>query len=288
MLTLASQTLIPTLAAVLSFIVYSLTGHELRAATIFSSLQLFNVIQAPMSELPMVITALADAHVAIVRISKILMAEEQPHGLIINREQEYGLQVFGDFAYETATPPDQNDRGRVDLYKKASKAARKTAKEPNPEKGVSLENNKDKEKEDIPFSLKDIDLRIPRGALVCIFGRIGSGKSALLEGILGEMRQTRGHVLFGGDVSLVTQTPWIQNASVRDNIIFGKDVDEKRLDEAVSACALTRDLEGLIDGIYTEIGGKPSFISFLVIKHAKSHGSLPQRAGYQSFWRSEK
>lgn len=209
-----------------------------------------------MSELPMVITALADAHVAIVRISKILTAEEQHHGLIISPEQEYGLQVSGDFTYETATPPDHNDVGRLSLSKKKAKGSKKTKDEPDSDGKVALlEVPGEKENEEVPFTLRGIDLRIPRGALVCIFGRIGSGKSALLEGILGEMRQTCGHVLFGGDVSLVTQTPWIQNASVRDNIIFGKDVDEKRLADAVRACALTRDLEGLVDGIHTEIGG---------------------------------
>jgi ATP-binding cassette subfamily C (CFTR/MRP) protein 1 len=245
--------LIPTLAAVLSFIVYSLTGHQLHVATIFASLQLFNVIQTPMSELPTLITALADAHVATVRLCKILTAEEQPHGLIIDREQEYGLQVSGDFAYETAAPPDQNARNRVS-HKKA-KGFRRMAGVLEPEKETAFKASGDKKNEDIPFSLKDIDLRIPRGALVCIFGRIGSGKSALLEGILGEMRQTRGHVLFGGNVSLVTQTPWIQSASIRDNITFGKDVDEERLAEAVRSCALTRDLDELVDGVFTEIGG---------------------------------
>ncbi|KAJ9110598.1 hypothetical protein QFC22_006716, partial [Naganishia vaughanmartiniae] len=247
-------TLIPTSAAVLSFIVYSLTGHELHAATIFSALQLFNIIQAPMSELPMVITALADAHVAIVRISKILIAEELPKALIIDQQQEYGLQVSGDFTYETSAPPDHNDVGRESLSKKKTEAQKKAKEGSESEKGVSLGADKHKEDEEVPFALKGIDLRIPRGALVCIFGRIGSGKSALLEGILGEMRQTCGHVLFGGNVSIATQTPWIQNASVRDNIIFGKGVDERRLDEVVRACALTRDLEGLVDGIDTEIG----------------------------------
>ncbi|KAJ9097159.1 hypothetical protein QFC21_004828 [Naganishia friedmannii] len=227
---------------------------NIRARATLSMITLFNVIQAPMSDLPMVITALADAHVAIVRISKILTAEEQPHGLIIDRQQEHGIQVSGDFTYETAAPPDHKDRGRESLSKKKIKGTKKTKEDPDSEKAVSLDADKGKENEEVPFALKGIDLHIPRGALVCIFGRIGSGKSALLEGILGEMRQTSGHVIFGGDISLVTQTPWIQNASVRDNIIFGKGVDEKRLAEAVRACALTRDLEGLVDGVYTEIG----------------------------------
>lgn len=52
-----------------------------------------------------------------------------------------------------------------------------------------------------PFCLRDIHLRIPKGSLVCISGRIGSGKSALLQALLGEMRQTTGQVVLSGNVS---------------------------------------------------------------------------------------
>jgi ATP-binding cassette subfamily C (CFTR/MRP) protein 1 len=249
------KTLIPTLAAVLSFVTYSLTGHELTVATIFASLQLFNIVQAPMTQLPMVITALSDNHIAIQRISKILTAEEKPHGLLIDPTAEYAVTVTGDFSYETASPPDQLANDRSNLDRKAAKAEKKKAIAESEKVNFGATN----ENEDIsspPFMLKNIDLRIPRGSLVCIFGRIGAGKSALLEGLLGEMRQTQGSVSFGGCLSLVTQTPWIQSASLKNNILFGKQLDVGRLRETIHACALTRDIEQLDDGLHTEIGGQ--------------------------------
>lgn len=73
-----------------------------------------------------------------------------------------------------------------------------------------------KEMEEQIFKLKDIDLSIPRGSLTAIVGTIGSGKSSLLQGLMGEMRRTEGKVSFSGTTSLCAQSPWIQNATVRE------------------------------------------------------------------------
>lgn len=118
-----------------------------------------------------------------------------------------------------------------------------------------------KPEEDQPikhFALRDIVLRIPRGAFVCVVGCIGSGKSALLQGLLGEMKRTRGSVRSGAGVSLVTQIPWIQSGTVKDNITFGQGHDKERLEQVVRACALEPDLRILSDGLMTEIGGELS------------------------------
>lgn len=211
----------------------------------------------------MVITALSDVQIAILRITKILTAEEQVHGLIIDPRSEFAVEAVGDFAYETAIPPDQLASGPRPGDKKANKEARKkdkaerkAMKTGNVVEGSTSAEEKD-ENELKPFTLTDINLHIERGSFLCIFGRIGSGKTALLEGLLGEMRQTRGlPVKFNGSISLVTQTPWIQSASLKDNILFGQPMDSARLQKTIHACALTRDLEQLSDGINTEIGGE--------------------------------
>ncbi|KAJ9111005.1 hypothetical protein QFC22_006650 [Naganishia vaughanmartiniae] len=228
------QNLIPTLAAVLTFITYSLSGHKLDTATIFASLQLFNLIQGPLRQLPVTFTKLTDAYVALNRITSILVAEEQPETVTILESAEFAIEAVGDFAFETCAPPDQNHRG--------------TARDDDmpTEEGTQVEQD--------PFCLKDIDLRIRHGAFVCIFGRIGTGKSALLQGLIGEMRQTRGHVRFGGNIGLVTQNAWIQNASLKENILFGQEMDTSKLQSVLQACALVQLVKAFSDGIDTEIG----------------------------------
>jgi ATP-binding cassette subfamily C (CFTR/MRP) protein 1 len=69
-------------------------------------------------------------------------------------------------------------------------------------------------KDEQPFSLKDVNIDIPRGRLCAIVGPVGSGKSSLLSGLLGEMKQLAGTVVFGGSVAYCSQIAWIQNASV--------------------------------------------------------------------------
>jgi ATP-binding cassette subfamily C (CFTR/MRP) protein 1 len=234
---------------------YSLAGNELTTATIFASLQLFNVIQFPMQVLPTVFSFLSDGHVAIVRISRILKAEELPHEVIVRTEQENAIDASGDFAFETIEAPDHSDKQVLsgDLNREEDE------EHSGPEHSSAATLLRDavaNGKQTGHFTLNDIDLHIPRGSFVCIFGQIGSGKSALLQALIGEMKQTRGLVTFGGSVSLVTQHPWIQNTSVRDNILFGQSMNEDRLERVVQACALSRDLELFSDGINTEIGGE--------------------------------
>ncbi len=60
------------------------------------------------------------------------------------------------------------------------------------------------------FQLSDISLTIPRGQLVAIVGAVGSGKSSLLQGLIGEMRKTDGSITFGGSIGYCPQTAWIQ------------------------------------------------------------------------------
>ena len=58
------------------------------------------------------------------------------------------------------------------------------------------------------------------------------------------------------DVFVINVIAWLQNASIRDNILFGLPCIEKRYKETLKACALDKDLSILEDGDMTEIGEK--------------------------------
>jgi len=60
----------------------------------------------------------------------------------------------------------------------------------------------------------------------------------------------------------VAQQAWIQNATVRDNVLFGKPLDEERYNRILDACALRPDLQILPAGDLTEIGEKVSSVFF--------------------------
>ncbi|KAF9961648.1 hypothetical protein BGZ70_008234 [Mortierella alpina] len=113
-------------------------------------------------------------------------------------------------------------------------------------------HSEDKDKN--TFALKNIDLKIPRGQLVAIVGAVGSGKSSLLNALVGEMRKTSGSMEYGGTIGYCPQSAWIQNATVKDNILFGLPLDEARYKKVIKDCALERDIQILPDGDQTEIG----------------------------------
>jgi ATP-binding cassette subfamily C (CFTR/MRP) protein 1 len=95
---------------------------------------------------------------------------------------------------------------------------------------------------------------ISRGELVVVVGSVGSGKTALLLSILGELPSDSGSVSLEGTVSYVPQQPWIISDSVRDNITFGRDFDNSRYHRALFASGLRPDLQNLPAGDATRIG----------------------------------
>ncbi|CAK4154079.1 unnamed protein product [Aphanomyces euteiches] len=104
--------------------------------------------------------------------------------------------------------------------------------------------------------LKDVNLTIHRGDLVVIHGKVGSGKSSLCMAICGEMKQTQGTSGVYGSIAYCSQEPWIQQMSVRDNILFGKPFDSAKYTRVVDACGLLPDFELMAFGDMTEVGSK--------------------------------
>lgn len=109
------------------------------------------------------------------------------------------------------------------------------------------------------FILHDVNLEFPVGELSVISGKTGSGKSLLLAAIIGEVDLHGGSInapsmAQGEQVAFVSQVPWLQNRSIKENILFGKSLDQDRYDEVLTACALRPDLAALAKGDNTEIG----------------------------------
>ncbi|XP_071454835.1 multidrug resistance-associated protein 1-like [Hetaerina americana] len=104
--------------------------------------------------------------------------------------------------------------------------------------------------------LKNIDLSVRKGELVAVIGSVGAGKSSLLSALLGEMDKIAGRVNTKGTIAYVPQQAWIQNALLRENILFGKEFITESYKKVIKACALKADFEMLPAGDQTEIGEK--------------------------------
>ncbi|URE47217.1 Sodium/hydrogen exchanger family [Musa troglodytarum] len=107
--------------------------------------------------------------------------------------------------------------------------------------------------ESIP-TLENLNLTINKGEKVAVCGPVGSGKSSLLHAILGEIPKLSGSVEVVGSIAYVSQTSWIQSGTIRDNVLYGKPMDEALYEKAIKSCALDKDIDNFDHGDLTEIG----------------------------------
>jgi ATP-binding cassette, subfamily C (CFTR/MRP), member 1 len=105
-------------------------------------------------------------------------------------------------------------------------------------------------------TLKNINMAVKKGNLSAVVGPVGSGKSSLISALLGEMIKITGDVNVDGRIAYVSQQAWIQNATLQDNILFGRPLNKGFYQKVLHACALESDLTILPAGDQTEIGEK--------------------------------
>lgn len=206
----------PFLVSCSTFTVFVLTSDKpLTTEIVFPALTLFNLLTFPLSILPMVITSIIESSVAVKRLMEYFTAEELQTNAV-------------SFQDPVAHIGDESVRVRDASFTW------------NRHGGVNV--------------LENIDLSARKGELSCIVGRVGSGKSSLLQSLLGDLWKSQGEVTVRGRIAYVAQAPWVMNASVRENIVFGHRWDPAFYDLAVEACALLDDFKNLPDGDQTEVG----------------------------------
>ncbi|CAG7855040.1 SubName: Full=Probable ATP-binding cassette transporter protein YOR1 {ECO:0000313/EMBL:CCA75566.1} [Serendipita indica DSM 11827] len=224
---------IPILAAILAFITYSLTGHPLDPAIIFSSLQMLNCCAW-------------SALVTQCRRSRLTAYWRIPHsrgtitGLSHRLVYKFAVDITdGSFIWKSPTqlkPKASRARQKGGAEEKGRCKGKRREEETEQEEQESRATgqkdqssgepspsgtiiNEPKEGKEI-FKLKNINMHIAKGQFIGIVGKVGSGKSSLLNALIGEMRKTNGSVSFNGTIAYTPQNPWLANATVRDNILF--------------------------------------------------------------------
>ncbi|CCX12168.1 Similar to ABC transporter C family member 12; acc. no. Q54U44 [Pyronema omphalodes CBS 100304] len=243
---------LPVFASMIAFIVYSVTDNTLDPASVFSSLALFNSLRLPLNLLPMVIAQTIDAHVSLQRLQEYFFAEEIADRVIRETDMENAIEVSnGSFTWEQTSP--EGEKEKIKGSKKERKAAAAAA-------ALSATNTSPTTPGE-PFHIDEINLSVSRHELLAVVGSVGSGKTSLLAALAGDMRKTAGSIHMSSNLAYCPQYAWIQNATVRENIIFGKPYDPEWYAAVVEACALKPDLEMLPDGDMTEIGERGITVS---------------------------
>lgn len=222
----------PIALAAVSLGVYAALNGVLLPSVAFVSLGVFRALEVTLSVVPELTTDALDAWVSIKRIEEYLNSPE---------------------IEETHTEADEVTFDNATIAWPAN-------------------GNLDDEER---FILRDVTVTFPKGELSVISGKTGAGKSLMLAAVLGEVdvlsgsialpkppspadrkdsKATKDNWIIPGSIAYVAQIPWIENASIRENIEFGLPHDDERYQKTIDVCALRKDLEMLSDGEKTEIG----------------------------------
>lgn len=115
--------------------------------------------------------------------------------------------------------------------------------------------------------IADVDLRLPRGSLTVVTGRIGAGKTTLLRALLGLLPREAGEIQWNGEVvddpssflvppraAYTAQVPRLFSETLEQNILLGLPGDSAALAEAVRGAVLERDVRALEAGLETPVG----------------------------------
>lgn len=259
---------LPVVVNVATFTVYVLLGNQLNATTAFTSLALFEVLQFPLTAFPRIIQAVLELQVSMRRLTHFFELPEMEETLVL----ENGVQVNPECRYTKRLSAagvtnviDVQNAGFL-WTKKEADNIKDDAKQFNCVLrhfcGMKKREAEDKWWEDLrnidyskhQLTLSGVSLAVPKGCLLCIVGRVGTGKTTLLNGLINECPTVSGKVAISGKVAYCSQLPWIQNMNVRDNILCGEPYDEERYASAIEACDMSDDLRSFADGDETEIG----------------------------------
>ena len=315
--------LLPSWLILTVFSVAIKSGIEMKVSEAFAALQVLALLREPTRWLPFFIGMMMEFSVSMRRIQDFLQSEEINPKLVTkesNMHNKISVKISkSSFSWGGDKIDDEITKKNKEKEKKKESLKRKQAensKNTIQSNSINALNNDSDEESKISISeinsesitssfisttddiirnekqetkikdtivLKDIELTVKKGEFLCIIGKVGSGKSSLLNALMGDMTyvsdetlnemgdkvlsedtfkelskksKVEGIINISGSVSYVQQIPWIQNKTLRENILFGSDLDEDRYNSTIEKCQLVKDFEQLEGGDLTEIGEK--------------------------------
>ncbi|CAK9786601.1 putative ATP-binding cassette transporter protein YOR1 [Cutaneotrichosporon oleaginosum] len=252
-----------TLSAFFCYIYFA--KKDLTISVAFTALTLFNMLRTPLNAVPMFIVWFLQAGVSVKRTQDFFEEGEVPDWVSSLKRHDDGPSKKPKIGFNNATFK-WNAGGKDEAETKNGTAAPSATEVTGADAGSPQD---DESIESVVFELSDITIDFPIGKLSVVSGPTGAGKTAILIGLLGEMDLIEGESFLPKHPSQIdpttglrnscayaAQTPWLQQQSIKENILFGEPLDEERYQNVVDACALRTDFDILEDGDQTEIGAK--------------------------------
>ena len=223
----------PVIASALTFITYALVdgGNVLTPSTTFTTLFLFAALRFPINYYGKLMGKAAQGIHAIQRFADFFSRETRADF----SEQSDAIISNGD----SSNASNANSRDMDDIIRLKgcsftvgnSAPTQYSASDPPAVSKAS-------------FTVQNIDMAVKRTEVFCIVGPVASGKSTLIGGLLGEVEASAdSNMIMHGSIGYASQTPFILNSTLRDNILFGRPFDKLRYSKVLDACCLLQDLE---------------------------------------------
>ncbi|GAB5576623.1 multidrug resistance-associated protein 5 isoform X2 [Prionailurus iriomotensis] len=286
-ITVGVAPIVMVIASVVTFSVHMTLGFDLTAAQAFTVVTVFNSMTFALKVTPFSVKSLSEASVAVDRFKSLFLMEEvhmikkkpaSPHIKIEVRNATLAWDSSHCSVQNSPklTPKTKKDKRAARGKKEKVRQLQRTEQQAvlAEQKGHLLLDSDERpspEEEEgkhihlgilrLQRTLYNIDLEIEEGKLVGICGSVGSGKTSLISAILGQMTLLEGSIAVSGTFAYVAQQAWILNATLRDNILFGKEFDEERYNSVLNSCCLRPDLAILPNSDLTEIGERGANLS---------------------------
>lgn len=215
---------VSTIVLFIALYTHYLQGHPLSAALVFTCVSLFGLLEGPFGDMSHLISRMTNGYVGARRILSFLEEETLTRTKVTNN-------TINDETY-----------------------------------GIHLNNVHFQYHQDAPV-IKNINLNIHAKEAVAIVGAVGAGKSTFLLGLLQELPESNGlvqfkdsdnHVISAEDIKIafLPQEAYIVNSSLRENLLFGEELQDDVIFQALYQSAFDQDLNTLSAGLETEIGEK--------------------------------
>ena len=264
----------PTISGFVCIAMYNYNGRALSLANSFFILTIFTLTTGPLKNFFYALSSASECLHSFKRIEFILDLPDtkQDDEEVENADLPKGGIRFQDFtaSYQSSKFDSQILKIIQKFHGKGSEKFKNLALQIQLNGGI-IENSKDNQNlkssgvtgesdeesaSNDQFRLKGIDFQAKPGEITMIVGPIGGGKSSILKSVYGNLHEESGQILKNGSVAYMPQNSILVNATVKNNILFGRKEDKKRYQQAVKLSELKTDLEILIGGELTEVGSR--------------------------------
>ena len=230
--------------SVFIFAIHEVLGGELTPKNVFTTMTLLNIVQFILTKhVPNAVMGLSECYVSCARIQAFFELPEQKMDALENGPSTSAcMATHQDIAlHDSKEVLSLSDvtchwKGWMDPY---------------------AGDEKQCTEEDLPVALSGISLSCRTNQLYCVIGKVGSGKSAFLQALAGELAVSKGTIRRSyKTLSYCAQSPWIMNGSVRQNILMGNAFSERWYLEVIKACRLLPDIARFQNGDETIVGDR--------------------------------